>query len=205
MDEPSTLRELSSFPPWELHRSRGSTTGASVGTMLGFVVGIREDGFAVGEMVDFTVGFAGTGAAFAADGAAVKVLVGVTVGRLLAFGFQVGVLEGFGEGFAVVGFVEGARLMGALDIGFVDGDADVVGPTFSTKLGKRYTSPKPAAQPTKMVTKPEAGITNCAVNVAEDIPIYLFCDGVAATLEFAPPAVQSVPPTNFAPKTMCIK
>jgi len=81
----------------------------------------------------------------------------------------------------------------------------VLGPTLSTKLGKRYTSPKPAAQPTKIVTEPEAGIINCAVNVVEEIPIYLFCDGVAATLEFAPPAVQSVPPTNFAPKTMCIK
>ena len=55
-----------------------------------------------------------------------------------------------------------------------------------------------------MVTEPEAGITNCAVNVVGEIPKYLFCDGVAATLEFASPAVQSVPLTNFAPpKTTC--
>jgi len=72
--------------------------------MLGFVVGTREDGCTLGG---FTVGFAVTGAAFAVDGAAVKVLVGVTVRFLLAFGFQVGVLVGVGEGFAVVGLTEG--------------------------------------------------------------------------------------------------
>ena len=129
--------------------------GFPVGEIVVFVVGTREDGFPVGEIGFFVVGFAVTGAALALDGAAVKVLVGNTLGSLLALGFQVGVLVdfgeglavvgfsegfavvGFGEGFAVVGFTEGDRLTGGLVIGFEDGDADVAGPTFSTKLGKR--------------------------------------------------------------------
>ena len=45
----------------------------------------------------------------------------------------------------------------------------------------------------------EAGITKLAVKVVESIPIYLLIGGVAATLEFAPPAVQAVPPVNVAP------
>ena len=106
---------------------------------------------------------------------------------------------GLAEGVAVTGLAEGEALTG-LEEGIKDGAPDgTVAPAFRTKLGNRLTSPKPAAQPIKMVTEPEAGITKLAVKVVESIPMYLFIDGDAATLEFAPPAVQAVPPVNVAP------
>ena len=102
--------------------------------MLGRVVGGRGLGFVVGLKVGFLDGLEVTGAL---DGAAVKAAVGLAVGNRLALGFQVGVLVGAMEGLADVGLTEGAPLTGGLVMGFKDGDAEVVGPTLITKLGKR--------------------------------------------------------------------
>lgn len=101
-------------------------------------------------------------------------------------------------GAALTGLAEGEALTG-FEVGIKDGLLDVTEPALRTKLGKRKTSPKLAAQPATTVTEPAAGITNLAVKVVESIPIYFSLIGVAATLEFAPPAVQAVPSVNVAP------
>ena len=103
-------------------------------------------------------------------------------------------------GCVVVGLTDGEALaLMGLEVGIRDGLPDWAVPALRTNVGNKLTFPKPAAQPAKMVTEPEAGITKLAVNVVESIPIYLLINGVAATLEFAPPAVQAVPPLNVAP------
>ena len=75
------------------------------------------------------------------------------VGLWLKLGLHVGDLVGGFEG------AEGAMLTG-VPVGIKLGFTDETEPAESTKLGNRYTSPKPEAQPMNMATEPEAGMTN---------------------------------------------